>query len=53
MVTNYTIQRVSKNLYIVKAGDEIVQECATFVEAENYVFSANTKELMSEYQQVA
>ena len=53
MVTNYTIQRVSKNLYVIKAGDEIVKECASFTEAENYIFSANTKELMDGYQQVA
>jgi len=46
MITNYTIQRVSKDLYVVRAGDDIVKECGSFLEAQNYIFTAQTEELM-------
>ena len=53
MITSYTIHRLSKNLYIVKAGDEIVKECASYGEAEKFIFLANTKELLNGYQLAA
>jgi len=46
MITNYTISRVTKDLYLVKAGDDIVKECGSYAEAQNYIFTAQTEELM-------
>ncbi len=46
MITNYTISRISKTLYVVRAGDEIVKECGSFTEAQNYIFIAQSNELM-------
>ena len=59
MITNYTISRIPKSktventVYLVKANGEIVIECESFIEAQNYIFTAQTEELMDGYQQVA
>jgi len=52
MITNYTISRipksknVDKDIYIVRAGDKIVKECGSYLEAQNFIFTAQTEELM-------
>jgi len=46
MVNYYTITRVSKELYLVKSEDEIVQECSSYQEAQNFIFLKQSEELM-------
>jgi len=46
MVNYYTINRISKNLYIVRCGNDIVKECSSYREAQNYMLTAQTNELM-------
>jgi len=53
MVTSYKIKRVSKNLYLVQANNMTVKECASYKEAENFIFLKQSEELMYGYRQTA
>jgi len=46
MVNYYTISRVNKELYLVKNEDEIVKECSSYQEAQNFIFTIQSEELM-------
>ena len=46
MITNYTISRINNTLYLVKIEDKIVRECRSFLEAQNFIFLQQSKELI-------
>jgi hypothetical protein len=50
LVKNYKISRVAKDLYIVKLGNEIVKECSTYKQAEDFIFITQAKELVYEFR---
>ena len=53
MINTYEITRIAKNVYLVKRGDEIVKECSTYTEAQNFLFTIQTEELLNGQLQVA
>jgi len=45
-ITNYKITRITEGRYLVSKHYESVAEFKTFVEAQNFVFNRQSKELV-------
>lgn len=50
LVNSYTISRVTKTLFLVKLGMEIVKECSSYKQAEDFILITQAKELMYEFR---
>ena len=47
MTNNYKIMRVTDTKYWVVLGENVVHECTSFEEAQNFIMVKNTEELLA------
>jgi len=48
MITSYKIVRLSSTVYFITDGENIIYECSSFTEAQDYLFTLQAQALMGE-----